>query len=205
MSHKNTTLPGIRQVPALSESSRGSRDFDENTDMVPVPMDRELARIIPSDPAAFSENEHHYIKLHGSFNWMSTSGSNAVVIGYQQDKQIENEPLLDRYFDLFKKVLFLPNRKLMIIGYGFREPHINRVIADAVENKGLRVYVISPESPRQFVDNRIRRPHPFSGETVAHEDWQKIILGLSGYYPFRVMDALKKTEPNFDMFKDYFS
>ena len=144
MSHKNTTLPGIRQVPALSESSRGSRDFDENTDMVPVPMDRELARIIPSDPAAFSENEHHYIKLHGSFNWMSTSGSNAVVIGYQQDKQIENEPLLDRYFDLFKKVLFLPNRKLMIIGYGFREPHINRVIADAVENKGLRVYVISP-------------------------------------------------------------
>ena len=64
-------------------------------------------------------NECHYIKLHGSFGWKSSdpNRSDKLVIGRNKETQIDDEPLLKWYFDLFKQVLLRGGIKLLIIGY----------------------------------------------------------------------------------------
>jgi hypothetical protein len=44
-------------------------------------------------------------------------------------------PLLSCYSDIFKAVLYAGDVRLMIVGYGFGDKHINAVIAEAVEKR----------------------------------------------------------------------
>jgi hypothetical protein len=75
-----------------------------------------------------------YLKLHGSQWWKSASGSNVMVIGSEKSGAIEREPYLKWSHSIFEKVLAGPDAELLIIGYGFFDQHINRVIADAIKN-----------------------------------------------------------------------
>ena len=73
----------------------------------------------------------------------------AMVIGYEKAGSIANEPLLQWYLDVFKKILNMPGQTLVIVGYGFMDRHINETIADAAKN-GLTLHIISPMQPRDF-------------------------------------------------------
>ena len=92
------------------------------------------------------------IKLHGSCNWMSTiDGSGAMAIGVNKNTSIMNEPILSRYQELFEKVLLSGSvRQLWIVGYGYGDPHINRIIAKAIETKELSIMSIHPFRPEAF-------------------------------------------------------
>ena len=137
---------------------------------------------------SLSTSEFNYIKLHGSFNWRSSTGSEAMVIGMDKESSINREPLLKSYLEIFREALSYPNRRLIIIGYSFRDKHINEVIKDAINNFRLKVIVVSAESPRQFVDKFFgvhgtiprlpSKDYPF-GETILSE-------GLTGYFPFEL-------------------
>src|SRR5439155_1498118 len=81
------------------------------------------------------------VKLHGSFNWRSADGANVMVVGTDKTRQIADFPLLTWYRALFKRVLGAGGMRLMIVGYGFGDEHINDVIANAVTNHGLRVFI----------------------------------------------------------------
>ena len=81
------------------------------------------------------------IKLHGSFNWRTADGANIMVVGTDKTKQIADFPLLTWYRALFKRVLYAGGMRLMIVGYEFGDEHINEVIANAVANHGLRVFI----------------------------------------------------------------
>jgi hypothetical protein len=65
------------------------------------------------------DGSYFLIKLHGSHNWVSSDGSDMMVIGRGKSEQIHKEPLLNYYYDLFKEVLFQEHRRLLVIGYGF--------------------------------------------------------------------------------------
>ena len=91
----------------------------------------------------------HYIKLHGSLNWRSCHGQNMTVIGGIK-RAIDREPLLKWYYEIFENVLSGGDKKLMVIGYGFRDEHINDTIINAIKKKGMKLYVLSPEI-RKFV------------------------------------------------------
>jgi len=119
-----------------------------------------------------SPKELHYIKLHGSFGWKGSDRSNKLVIGRNKEIQIASEPLLLWYSDLFKQVLSQGERKLLIIGYGFRDAHINEPIAEAIERHGLKLYIISPTDPSVFKDELIRADHVCG---------KGIFEGLTGY------------------------
>jgi hypothetical protein len=95
-----------------------------------------------------------------------------MVIGRGKNRQIKNEPLLCYYYKIFKKVLSQTNRRLLIIGYGFGDEHINSVISNAVENYGLKIYIISPEPPNKLKE---RLCAGCKKETV------NIWYGISGY------------------------
>ncbi len=141
-----------------------------DTDFKTVPNQKELGT--NKDATMLSKNELHYIKLHGSFGWKSSDGSNNLVIGKNKKTKIANEPLLLWYSDLFKQVLSQKERKLLVIGYGFRDTHINEPIAKAIEKHGLKLYIISPTATKVFKDELIKADSAYG---------QGIFDGLSGY------------------------
>lgn len=139
-----------------------------------LPNEDELNQIKPS---ILSGGNFFLIKLHGSCNWKSFDGSDTMVIGRGKNEQIRKEPLLKYYFEIFEKVLSQERRRLLIIGYGFGDDHVNRIISDAVRNHGLKIYIISPESPK---DLQKRLSDKEQGELI----WK----GISGYYPYSLKD-----------------
>ncbi|MDP2946336.1 MAG: SIR2 family protein [bacterium] len=114
-----------------------------------------------------------YIKLHGSYGWKSSDGSNLMVIGVNKLELIEKEPLLKWYLELFKKVIAEGNKKILIVGYGFRDRHINQILADGVEKYELQINVISTQSE---VD--LKRHFECGGHFYALPIWN----GLRHYF-----------------------
>ena len=128
------------------------------------------------------EQQFCYVKLHGSYGWRSADDSNAMVIGCEKELRISSEPILRAYFTIFEDVLRGPDCKLLIIGYGFKDPHINQRIAEAVTNHGLKVFIISPIQPNKFCYELGAGPeHPVN--TI----WNN---GLHGYYRGTLQDLL---------------
>lgn len=138
------------------------------------------------------------IKLHGSYNWKdSSSGLKAMVIGRGKLKRINEEPLLKEYFLLFKKVLSQKQRRLLVIGYGFGDEHINKVISNAVEINELKIYILSPESPRKFKENLYER--------CKTEEADNIWKGISNYFQCVEEVLLYGNQPECELFyKSYF-
>jgi hypothetical protein len=103
-----------------------------------------------------------------------------VSNGTTKSSAIEKGPLLRWYSDLFKKVLHTGDRNLLVIGYGFRDPHINAIIADGIKEHGLRLYLVTPQSPDEFYARLV----PRHGEVTRPIDQrgEEIWNGLAGYY-----------------------
>lgn len=129
-----------------------------------------------------------YVKLHGSCNWKSHDGTDRMVIGHHKTRIIEREPLLKWYLSLFKEVLGEGSRNLVAIGYGFRDPHINDIIADGIRDHGLKLHVVSPVQPREFKD-MLMSVHGANVHVIprGEELWD----GLSGYYRASVTEFFK--------------
>jgi hypothetical protein len=115
----------------------------------------------------------YYVKLHGSMNWRTSDGRNVMVIGKEKPTQIGREPLLDWYWEIFEQVFSCPDRRLLVIGYGFGDEHINKVIANAITTHDLALYIICPSAPEEFKQR-------LCGKNVTHGAilWD----GLAGYW-----------------------
>lgn len=83
-------------------------------------------------------------KLHGSSNWRDAAGGPLLIIGGSKSKAIADSPVLRAYMDRFGELLRSKGAKLMTIGYGFRDEHINEAIV-AGAKQGLRLFNISPQ------------------------------------------------------------
>jgi hypothetical protein len=129
----------------------------------------------------------YYVKLHGSMNWRTSDGREVLVIGGDQPGQIGREPLLDWYFEIFQQVLSTPHRRLLVIGYGFGDEHVNEVIARAITQHGLCLFVICPMPPPTFKD-ALPRKSPQYGRTL----WE----GLSGYWERGLQDIYPAYDPH---------
>jgi hypothetical protein len=138
-----------------------------------------------------SNSNFFYIKLHGSQNWVSSSGIQRIVIGRGKAKKLQEEPLLSWYFEIFKDVVLQQNRSLLIIGYGFRDNHINKIISEAVEKYDLRIYVISPKTIEDFK------------KAMSKSEYRrKILKGLSGYYPYSLLQMFPPDQSKTQFYQD---
>jgi hypothetical protein len=88
-------------------------------------------------PFRLAGNMQPYFKLHGSSNWDADDGESLLVMGANKDLFINRYPVLHWYFNTFKWYLSHPNTKLMVIGYGFGDRHINDEIVTAWRNRTL--------------------------------------------------------------------
>jgi len=168
---KPLILTGIGRIPPniLNKNRLDNQDF------ITLPT-RKAMDNHPVNP--LSTRTLHYVKLHGSYGWKSSDGANRLVIGRNKAKQIAEEPLLAWYFDLFKKTLFQEARKLIVIGYSFRDDHINKVIAESIQRYDLKLCVLSPSDQASFSDKL---------KKVTYGE--QILSGLSGYFPYTLLEV----------------
>ncbi|MBI3086783.1 MAG: SIR2 family protein, partial [candidate division NC10 bacterium] len=99
-----------------------------------------------------------------------------------KEQIIDREPLLRWYAKLFREALTgQNNRKLVIVGYGFRDDWINRTIGEACRIHGLKVFVVDPEDPEKF-NQRLQ----------GYGSWQQIRTGWAGYYRWTLRDLFPR-------------
>lgn len=113
----------------------------------------------------------YYVKLHGSCNWVDASGSNKLVLGQGKADIVAQEPVLHWYFQLFQKALFSGDSRLMVVGYSFRDAHVNAIIAEAVKTYGLEVFLLTPNDPVAVRD-----------ALLHSQDGADIWGGITGYF-----------------------
>ncbi len=180
--HFLPSLPGFSAFPQWFNNR-----IDENlrTDQfVAVPDAKEIEKARESfwekSPCGFM-----YVKLHGSYGWRSTNGADKMIIGHGKLGRIAGEPLLEWYLSLFKEALEEGDKNLVIVGYGFGDDHINDIIADAIKDRGLKLFVISPQLPADFAQllQGVSGSNP-----VLINQGHEIRNGLHGYYPAKVSD-----------------
>ena len=83
-------------------------------------------------------------KLHGSVDWVDGT-SELLVIGGGKQATINSTPILKEYFARFWHDLTTPGARLMIIGYGFHDAHINEVLGRAWQvNNSLSAFYVDP-------------------------------------------------------------
>lgn len=172
-------LPGVRQTKTeLEIEGRRYQTYE------PV-----------NPPYSLEDKPQPYVKLHGSFNWFRNGAEDMLIMGGNKAADIEKHPLLNWYQKLFSDDLRTPNCRLMVIGYSFRDSHINKAIQSGIAN-GLKIFIIDTRGAdvlsqegsgiQPAVLGASRRPllDTFSFDRVEHEKVMRFIrAALLGRLP----------------------
>jgi hypothetical protein len=67
-----------------------------------------------------------------------------LIVGGNKEHSITQRPVLNWYYKEFEDRLSRPSTYLMVIGYSFRDEHINRPIIKASKKGQLRIFIIDP-------------------------------------------------------------
>lgn len=95
-------------------------------------------------PVAPAKHIQPIYKLHGSTDWIDDSGD-LFVVGGGKESYIESKPILKFYLDEFRRMLARPKARLMVIGYGFLDNHINRTLEESwKDNPTLSIFYVDP-------------------------------------------------------------
>lgn len=153
------------------------------------------------DPTRLQKNQNHfynqnwgslgYVKLHGSYGWQ---GKYPMIIGKTKTEQMKNEPVINWWIELFQEVLQQAD-DLVVIGYSFRDEHINEWILQRM-NQGLRLHVVNPKPMADFRNSLVNLhgndpiPQPLSSQ--MYEIWEK----LGPYYEHSIPDFFVKNHAN---------
>ncbi len=193
------SIPGIENNPEWFQFPTTFNSPLTKSDYYRLPSKDELDK-----KDIILEGNYFLIKLHGSYNWTSFDGSDIMVIGRGKKEQIQKEPLLTRYFEIFEQVLLKNKRRLLIIGYGFGDDHINRIISDAVIIHKLKIYILSPESPQELKKKLYEQSKELKQQSYEKfEDPISIWKGISGY--FQCKEILLGDDRENVTIKKYFS
>jgi hypothetical protein len=150
------------------------------------------------DKQLSTESGISYIKLHGSMNWLgSIRKETLVIIGGNKKEKMKSEPLLRRYYELFKQTLLTPDQRLLIIGYGFMDNHINDAILEGLMKKLLKLHIIDVLSPEAFRNKMAQSSNNMGKITKITKEQRKsaetremIWLNMSGYFPVKSIEDL---------------
>ena len=129
----------------------------------------------------------YYVKLHGSYGWLSSDGTPQMVLGKNKEEDIRKEPLLAWYIDLFKRAVCRDGVKILIIGYGFLDEHINKMLFDGVTDNNLKLYIVSPEDPQRLKKRLKDMPIQLRG-TSDESGFERIWKNIYGYFQYRMKD-----------------
>jgi hypothetical protein len=109
-----------------------------------------------------------YFKLHGSWRWNDGTGQQLMVMGASKALTIRGHPVLTWYQQEFEARL-QGDTRLMVIGYGFNDPHINETLLKVAHGGQLKMFIIDPlgvDAANPDRNLKLQRPNPF--KNVIH-------------------------------------
>jgi len=169
--------PGVNYRDQLHISPRRESEL-RMEDVIQLP-----SCISDADKETFLQSSFSFfIKLHGSFNWRGPDGKSLTITGLDKIKDIRTVPLLSWYFSLFEQVLRDGEKRLLIIGYGFRDAHINNVIGNAILDGGLKIFIVDPQPMSKIEKIIAAQPSSILGLAFKRKK------GLAGYFQTTVAD-----------------
>lgn len=137
----------------------------------------------PGDPPYVTQDRiQPYFKLHGSSNWRTVNGVNILIMAENKGTQINGVALLDWYRNEFRVRLSQQDTRLMIIGYSFRDHHINEIIVAGVQS-GLKLFIVDPSGLKALED---APPIVGHGSSLMDELRDSIIGGSRRYFPANI-------------------
>ncbi len=152
-----------------------------------------LGMWVPDGGFDVATNLQPYYKLHGSSNWFISAMENVMVIGGNKKSAIDRYPILKFYSEQFHEYLTKNTSRLMIIGYGFGDDHINKLIMDAVGASELTIFIVDPLGLDVMDKNRGATIHTPSA--LANTLWPRVIgvskRPLSGTFNHDVVEHNK--------------
>jgi hypothetical protein len=142
----------------------------EVSSMVRVPGSEEVPTYTPSGDFNTSARIQPFLKLHGSANWRDQDGRLIIALGGNKAGTIRANDVLTKQFSYFRTSVSQGACRLMIIGYGFQDQHINQLLLDAVTSSGLRLFIIDPLGVDVALENRdkpLRQKNKFAGYIIG--------------------------------------
>jgi hypothetical protein len=110
---------------------------------------------LPENDYRVEHGSQPIFKLHGSVNWRSANGGDLLVMGANKVAAIAGSSLLTWYANEFREHLRERGNRLMTIGYGFGDQHINsEIVESANADPAFGLFVVDPNGRRVF------RPRP---------------------------------------------
>lgn len=101
-----------------------------------------------------------------------------LVLGADKAKTIASNVVLRWYSELFDRDLSEPV-KLMIIGYGFRDPHINETLLKSARANHLKLFVIDTLGARALDQNNLTRGGAVYVRSELDEILSPTLIGTS--------------------------
>lgn len=125
------------------------------------------------------DQRQSYFKLHGSSNWLNSEGGSMLIMGGNKAREIGLSPVLKWYHEQFEEHLSHANTRLMVIGYGFRDDHINAIITNAIKN-GLKMFIIDPNGAELAMNiNKTQARGLVTAPTLLEASFQQSLIGAS--------------------------
>lgn len=117
--------------------------------------------------------------MHGSTNWRTAHGGSMLIVGTAKIRAIQSDRLLSSYAQAFDEYLARPTARLMVIGYGFHDSHINESLMRAA-NTGMRMFVVDPQgSDLARSLNRTRKSGMIAVGIPEEDLFEQCLIGAS--------------------------
>lgn len=159
-------LPGMRLSSNANQGPCGIPWTDQW-----IPAGEEAFRVTPYRQPCF--------KLHGSSNWIDGENGSLLIAGGENAREFGLPPVLEWYHRQLSHYVSQPDHRLMIVGYGFRDIAINDVIAKAVAESGLQIFVIAPEGSDAASNAPVSAGDGRGGQTPVENAFRHGLIGAS--------------------------
>ena len=136
-------LPGVRDIPPQ--------------DML---ASRARSKWVPESQFRQNLNMQPYFKLHGSTAWQASDGSPLLVIGRDKVGTMKRHPILRWNYSKFEEYLAKPDTRLMVIGYGFSDDHINQTLIEAHQRGTFKLMYLVHPSGKAILERYPNAPIP---------------------------------------------
>lgn len=188
-------VPGVQNPNFKGGTAHKKLIFEENWE----PID--------SKNFAVREKYQPYFKLHGSANWRTKDGKDLLIMGTDKKNDIKKHELLNWYFSIFKKSLFKKNVRLMVIGYSFRDRHINQILRQAVKNHDLKIFIIDPSGADTINQNNTYNYNDDDGKPITYTDREALELSraLIGASRRTLLETFKEPNIEYDKIMRFFN
>jgi hypothetical protein len=137
---------------------------------------------------SLKEDRAYYVKLHGSCDWKyKDCDERLMVLGGNKEQSVNKLWIIKKYFEIFETIVTKEINKLLIIGYGLMDHHVNNILLKACQRDDFKIYLISPEAPQDMA----KRLHYF------YEN--KYLPALNNSHVCRVADMLNRKKNKADV------